>query len=50
MNFLCDSCRFRQENLDPEGCWKEVSTTGYLGKLWMNIVGCYKYKMKDDIK
>ena len=45
---LCDKCRYRQEKLDPEGCFKQVSTTGFLGRLWVWICGCGRYKIANS--
>lgn len=40
----CDTCKNRQRGLDPEGCFMQVSTTGWFGRLCVKIFGCYRYR------
>ena len=39
----CDSCKYRQYNLDPYGCWKMVDMTGYFGRVYRKLFGCDWY-------
>lgn len=40
----CFHCKNRQSSLDPEGCWKQCSTTGYIGRGTRWLFGCECYK------
>ena len=50
MQFPCDTCRYRQKSLDPEGCFIEVSTTGWFGRLCRYIFGCEHYDSDSYIR
>ena len=45
----CDSCRYRQNDLDPEGCFKQVQTTGLFGRLISMVFGCQRYGYKSCV-
>ena len=40
----CDTCKERQDELDPDGCFRGWGSTGILGRLWTKLVGCYGYR------
>ena len=48
MKFPCDTCRHREKSLDPYGCFLEVSTTGWLGRLCIYIHDCERYGKLDE--
>lgn len=39
MNFPCDTCKYRERDCDPFGCWHELSSTGWLGRFWVWVTG-----------
>jgi len=43
MNSPCDTCNNRQRSLDPEGCFREYSTTDFVGRLCRKLFGCKGY-------
>lgn len=45
-NGLCDSCSHYQPNLDPWGCFAEISTTGPVGRFFIWLHGCLGYVPK----
>lgn len=45
----CDTCRFRQRNLDPEGCFKQVGSTDIVGRALVRWLGCHKWMSDADI-
>jgi len=40
----CNTCRYRQRELDPEGCFREHNTTGIIGLIVCSICGCECYR------
>jgi len=48
MTFPCDTCRYRQRTLDPEGCFHQMYTTGFIGRLLVWILGCDRYQRDDN--
>ena len=48
MIFPCDTCLNRQHILDPQGCFMEVSTTGFWGRLMRMLFGCERYRRNTE--
>lgn len=39
----CDTCKYRQRTLDPEGCFHQQGSTGFVGRIIKAITGCERY-------
>lgn len=44
----CDYCRYRQKSLDPEGCFKQVSSTGFVGRWLVRMEGCESFRVVSE--
>jgi hypothetical protein len=45
----CNTCTYRQKTLDPEGCFKEMASTGIIGRFLTRLLGCDKYNEKHHV-